>query len=49
MDATTIIAVVCSAVVFVGWLVAPSSPKAVTVAASPAPVSEERQRVPVSA
>ena len=48
MDATTVIAVICSAVVFVGWLVAPSSPKAVRMAA-PAPVSEERQRVPVSA
>ena len=48
MDATTVIAVICSAVVFVGWLVAPSSPKAVRLAA-PAPVSEERQPVAVSA
>jgi hypothetical protein len=46
MDATTVIAVICSAVVFVGWLVAPSSPKAVRVAE---PVGEERQRVAVSA
>jgi hypothetical protein len=48
MDATTVLAVICSAVVFVGWLAAPSTPKAVR-AAAPAPVSEERQRVPVSA
>jgi len=47
MDATTVIAVICSAVVFVGWLVAPSTPTAAVKAA--VPVSEERQPVAVSA
>ncbi|HKV29645.1 MAG TPA: hypothetical protein VJT14_01365 [Candidatus Dormibacteraeota bacterium] len=47
MDPTTVLAVICSAVVFVAWLVAPSTPTAVKAAA--VPVSEERQPVPVSA
>jgi hypothetical protein len=46
MDATTVIAVICSAVVFVGWLAAPSGSTAVNAAV---PVSEERQPIPVSA
>ena len=46
MDATTVIAVICSAVVFVGWLAAPTTPAAVKVAA---PVGPDRQPVPVSA
>ncbi len=45
MDATTVIAVICSAVVFAGWLVLPHS--ATTV--KPVAVSEERQPIPVSA
>jgi hypothetical protein len=47
MDATTVIAVICSAVVFVGWLVAPSTPT-VAIKAS-VPVSEERKPVAISA
>ena len=46
MDPTTVMAIICSAVVFAGWLVLPHSPTAVK---QPALVSEERQPVPVSA
>lgn len=45
MDATTVIAVVCSVIVFAGWIVLPHS--ATTV--RPVAVSEERQPIPVSA
>ncbi|HEY8736082.1 MAG TPA: hypothetical protein VIO62_03460 [Candidatus Dormibacteraeota bacterium] len=45
MDPTTVMAVVCSVVVFAGWLVLPHSPATVKTVA----VAEERQRVPVSA
>ena len=44
MDPTTVIAVICSVVVFAGWLVLPHSPTVKPVA-----VSEERQPVRVSA
>lgn len=46
MDATTVIAVICSAVVFVGWLAAPTTTTAVKAVT---PVSPDRQPVPVSA
>jgi hypothetical protein len=46
MDATTVLAVICSAVVFTGWLVLPHSPRAVKPAVV---VTEERQPVSVSA
>lgn len=43
MDATTILAIICSAVVFCGWLVLPHSaapqPKAVSREARPVPIS----------
>jgi hypothetical protein len=45
MDPTTVLAVICSAVVFVGWLVLPHSPTTI----KPAAVSEERQPVRASA
>jgi hypothetical protein len=45
MDATTVIAVVCSVVVFAGWLVLPHS--ATTV--KPVAVAEERKPVAISA
>jgi hypothetical protein len=46
MDATTVLAVICSAIVFAGWLVLPHS---ATATAKPLVVSEERTPVPVSA
>jgi hypothetical protein len=45
MDPTTVMAVICSVIVFAGWLVLPHSPSTVKTVA----VSEERQPVPVSA
>ena len=45
MDATTVIAVICSVVLFAGWLVLPHS--AATV--KPVAVSEEREAVAISA
>ena len=45
MDPTTVMAVVCSVVVFAGWLVLPHSPTSV----KPVIVSEERQPAAVSA
>jgi len=45
MDATTVIAVICSVAVFAGWLVLPHS--ATTV--KPVAVSEERKPVAISA
>ena len=45
MDPTTIMAVICSVVVFAGWLVLPHSPTTVKTMA----VSEERGPVRVSA
>ena len=45
MDATTLIAMICSVVVFAGWLVLPHS--ATTV--KPVAVSEERKPVAISA
>jgi hypothetical protein len=45
MDPTTVMAVICSVVVFAGWLVLPHSPATV----EPIVVSEERQPVRVSA
>jgi hypothetical protein len=44
MDATTVIAVICSVVVFAGWLVLPHSATTVKPV-----VVEERQPVQVSA
>lgn len=46
MDPTTVMAVICSVIVFAGWLVLPASPSSVKPAVL---VSEERQPVPVSA
>jgi hypothetical protein len=46
MDATTVIAVICSVVVFAGWLVLPHSPTTVKPAVV---VSEEREPARVSA
>jgi hypothetical protein len=46
MDPTTVMAIVCSVIVFAGWLVLPHSPSAVKPALL---VSEERQPVQVSA
>jgi hypothetical protein len=46
MDPTTIMAIICSGIVFAGWLFAPHSPTTVKPAVV---VSEERQPVPVSA
>ncbi len=45
MDPTTVMAVVCSVVVFAGWLLLPHSPTTV----KPVVVSEEREPVRVSA
>jgi len=45
MDPTTVMAVLCSVVVFAGWLLLPHSATSV----EPVVVSEERQPVPVSA
>ena len=45
MDPTTVMAVICSVVVFAGWIVLPHSPATVKTVA----VSEERQPVAVSA
>ena len=45
MDPTTVMAVLCSVVVFAGWLLLPHSATSV----KPVVVSEERQPVPVSA
>ena len=45
MDATTLMAVICSVIVFAGWLVLPHSPTSVKTVE----VSEERQPVAVSA
>jgi hypothetical protein len=45
MDPTTVMAVICSVVVFAGWLVLPHSP----TSAEPVVVTEERQPVAVSA
>ena len=44
MDPTTVMAVICSVIVFAGWLVLPHS-----AAAKPRVVSEERKPVRVSA
>ena len=44
MDATTVLAVICSAIVFVGWLVLPHSATEKNLV-----VSEERKPVAVSA
>jgi hypothetical protein len=46
MDPTTVMAVICSVVVFAGWLVLPHAPTTIKPVAV---VSEERQPVPVSA
>jgi hypothetical protein len=46
MDPTTVMAVICSVVVFAGWLFLPHSPKAVKPAVV---VSEEREPARVSA
>ena len=46
MDPTTVIAVICSVVVFAGWLVLPHSPATVKPAVV---VSEEREPARVSA
>jgi hypothetical protein len=46
MDATTVIAVICSAIVLAGWLVLPHS--TTTTVKVAAVVSEERERTPVS-
>ena len=45
MDPTTVMAVVCSVVVFAGWLILPHSPTSI----KPVVVSEERAPVRVSA
>ena len=45
MDATTVLAVICSAIVLAGWIVLPHSATTVKVATV---VSEERERTPVS-
>lgn len=53
MDATTILAVICCAIVFTGWLLAPHSARAETrPVISREPMREpdrEREPVPVSA
>jgi hypothetical protein len=46
MDATTVLAVICSAIVFAGWIVLPHSATAPVKASV---VSEERTPVSVSA
>ncbi len=45
MDPTTVMAVVCSVVVFAGWLLLPHSPTTV----KPVVVSDEREPARVSA
>ena len=45
MDPTTVLAVICSVVVFAGWLVLPASATAV----KPLALSEERKPVAISA
>jgi len=45
MDPTTVMAVICSVIVFAGWLVLPHSPAAVKTMA----LSEEREPVAISA
>jgi hypothetical protein len=45
MDPTTVIAVICSVVVFAGWLVLPHSAAPV----KPVAISEERKPVAISA
>lgn len=45
MDATTALAVICSVIVFTGWLVLPHSPAGVKTVQ----VSEERRPVAISA
>lgn len=45
MDATTILAVLCSAAVFIGWLYLPHSPATAKATA----VNEEREPVALSA
>jgi hypothetical protein len=45
MDATTVIAVICSGVVFAGWLVLPHS----ATTAKQVALSEERKPVAISA
>ena len=45
MDPTTVMAVVCSVVVFACWLILPHSPTSI----KPVVVSEEREPVRVSA
>ena len=45
MGPTTVMAVVCSVVVFAGWLILPHSPTSI----KPVVVSEEREPVRVSA
>ena len=47
MDATTVLAVICSTIVFAGWVVLPHS--ATTTVKVAAVVSEERTPVSVSA
>jgi hypothetical protein len=51
MDPTTIMAIICSGVVFAGWLFLPHSPTRVKpdLVVSDVVVSEERQPVRVSA
>jgi hypothetical protein len=51
MDATTVIAVVCSVLIFAGWVVLPHSATSVKAATSvkPVAVSEERKPVAISA
>jgi hypothetical protein len=46
MDATTILAIICSVLLFVGWLALPASPRTIKPEIV---VSEERERVAVSA
>ena len=45
MDPTTVMAVICSVIVFAGWLVLPHSPSTVKTMA----LSEEREPVAISA
>ena len=52
MDPTTIMAIICSGLVFAGWLFLPHSPTVVKTATGAKPaiiVSEERQPVRASA
>ena len=45
MDPTTALAVICSTLIFAGWIVLPHAPASVETLA----LSEERRPVPVSA